>query len=226
MYKYRIILILFSAILAWSCQEPSGLDTERLTRVLDSTKVEKKLITPTIFNTSVSENVEGILAFSLGQDSTAAIIINEEYPLDHSIKPNSAILIDTTGGVIRYTGNFNVELSDTNTSFLPGNLSLQRFTRLQSIRIKLDSLSNNIDISNPGGLQRKDVQVEFISYTNGTGIKQSYPLTSLLVTTVPILDKNLSILKFEGIISLNNTISYRGYTISKFRCNFDLLLSW
>lgn len=225
MYKFRIIILLVSALCVWSCEEPSGLDTERLTKVLDSTKIEKKLIVPTL-TTSLTETVEGILAFSLGQDTTAAIIIDEERDLAHTISANSNIMIDTSGGNVRFIGTLTALSSDTLTSILPGNLSLQRFTRLHSISIKLDSLPSNIDIRDPNGLQRNDVQAEFVSITNGTGTKQKFTMTSLLVTTLPILGQNLSVLRFEGIISLNNTISYRGYTISKFRCSLDVLLNW
>jgi len=225
MFKYHIILIFVAVLLISGCEEPSGLDTERMTRVLDSIKLVKNFVTPSM-NTSMYEDVEGILAFSVGGGRTEAIIINEENTLDHKVLPDSKVIIDTSGGVIRYTGTVKAISSDTLSAFLPGNLSLERFTRLHSVTIKLDSLTNNLDLSNPNGLQRNDVHVEFVSLTNGTASKQKFTMTSVLATTIPILGQNLSVLKFEGIISLNKTITYGGYTISKFRCNFDVLLSW
>ena len=224
MYRFIIILFSFSLLLLGGCQEPSGLDTERLTKVLDSTKTERKLIDPLSIETDLSEEVKGIYEISVGQDSTLAFTFSEVYTIPHKLSDDSKILIDTTNGEIRFFGNINVSSSDISTTVLPGNLPLQRYTRLHSISITLDSVPNNIDNSNNEGLQRKDAQVEFISYTNGTGKKQSHKMTGLLITTIPI-GTRLSILNFRGRIPID-PIRYKENTISDFECSLQVIVAW
>lgn len=224
MYRFTIIFFSLSFVLLWGCQEPSGLDTERLTKVLDSTKTERKLIEPLSIDTDLSEQVEGIYEILVNQDSAFTFTFSEVYTIPHKLSEDSKILIDTTNGDIRFYGNVNVSCSDISTTVLPGNLPLQRYTRLHSISITLDSVPNNIDNSNSEGLQRKDASVEFISYTNGTGKKQSHKMTGLLVTTIPI-GTRLSILNFRGKIPID-PIRYKESTISDFECTFQVMLAW
>lgn len=224
MYRFTIIFFSFSFLLLWGCQEPSGLDTERLTKVLDSTKSERKLIEPLSINTDLSEEVEGIYEILINQDSTFTFTFSDMYVIPHKLTADSKVLIDTTNGDIRFSGNINVYCSDTSTAVLPGNLPLQRYTRLHSISIILDSVPNNIDNSNSEGLQRKDARVEFISYTNGTGKKQSHKMTGLFVTTIPV-GTRLSILNFRGKIPVD-PIRYKESTISDFECTFQVMLAW
>jgi len=209
------------------CQEPSGLDTDRITKIIDSTKIKPTLITPTLIRSELAENVPGIISLRPTQDSALIIPIDETASLPHSLTKESFIKIDTSNGRIRYTGNLRIIVEDTLSDVLPGNLDIPRYTRLHSINITLDSLPNDIDIESTNGVQRKEIQAEFIAFTNGTSSKKAHKLLGIQTTTVQeLLGSRFSVLHLTAVIPLSQPITISGLTIAEFTTDFTVLVFW
>ena len=217
-----VILALMS-----SCQEPSGLDTERITKIIDSTKSKSELLSPLFIQTNIIEEVPGVISYRTGQNNVIYVPYDTVNALSHSLSNTSIVKIDTSNGKIRYTGNLTIIVNDTLSDFLPGNAKIPRYTRLHSINITLDSLANDSDIINPNGVQRKEVKAEFISRTNGLSAKKSHKLTGVRTTSgIELLGTKFSVLHFTTTIPLSQPVTLDGLTLNEFACDFTVVLFW
>lgn len=210
-----------------SCQEPSGLDTDRITKIIDSTKSKSELLSPLFIRTDLIEAVPGVISYRAGQNNVIYVPYDSANILSHSLSNRSTVKIDTSNGKIRYTGNLTVIVNDTVSDFLPGNTKIPRYTRLHSINITLDSLANDRGFSNPKGIQMKEVTAEFISITNGLSAKKSHKLTGVRTESgIELLGTKFSVLHFTTTIPLSQPITLDGLTLSEFSADFTVILFW
>lgn len=220
-------LFLSVIVVLMSCQEPSGLDTDRITKIIDSTTSKSELLSPLFMQTNIIEKVPGVITYRTGQNTVIYVPYDTANILSHSLSNASIVKIDTSNGKIRYTGNLNVIINDTLSDFLPGNAKIPRYTRLHSINITLDSLANDSDIINPNGVQRKEVKAEFISRTNGLSAKKSHKLTGVRTTSgIELLGTKFSVLHFTTTIPLSQPVTLDGLTLNEFACDFTVVLFW
>jgi len=220
-----VLLTMMFALI--SCQEPSGLDTDRITKIIDSTTVKPALLSPIFMQTELIEDVPGVISYRTNQNNVLYVPYDTTKFLSHSLSNASFIKIDTSSGRIRYTGNLTVFVKDTQSDFLPGNLKIPRYTRLHTINITLDSLANDIDIVNSNGVQRKEVKADFISHTNGASAKKTHKLTSVRTTFVyELLGTRFSVLHFTATIPLSQPITLEGLTLNEFATDFTIIAFW